>query len=254
MSLSVIIASCNREERAFATVQSLLDTGFKKVIIVDDGSHMPYRCRTSQERLTLLRLQLNRGPSSARNHGAGSTESEWMIFLDDDDSLEADFLDWVQTSADSTLEDFDLVHFGYSLLNQDKHSPSEVTISTSENPTVLSGSWMIRREFFQRLGGYEERLRYSENSDLIERACQAGARTLHAGFPSLLYTVGRPKRREEMAGRRAQACLFYLKYRPQCERVKMLKIGLVNSWWDRNPWLAMKIASSFAIKSHKSKK
>lgn len=248
MSLAVIIASCNRENRAYKTAQSLLDSGFSEVVLVDDGSSTPYQSRIHHEGFTLLRLPDNSGPSAARNHGVRHTRADWIIFLDDDDSLEPDFHQWLHAHETSALKNFDLIHFGYQQVNQESRTVSEVAISDCQNPTVLSGSWMMRREFFLNLGGYEEGLRYSENSDLIERATLAGARTFHAGLISLTYTVGRPRRREEMAARRAQACLFYLKSRPQSDRLKMLKIGLINSWWDKKPLLAASLMLAFLNK------
>lgn len=245
MSLAVIIASCNREDRAFSTAQSILDSGLAEVVLVDDGSSTPYQPRIRHERLSLLRLPMNSGPSVARNLGVLHTQAEWIIFLDDDDSLEPDFFHWFHDHKISSLKNFDLIHFGYHKSNQENRTVSEFTISRIENPSVLSGSWMIRRECFLNLGGYEEKLRYSENSDLIERAALAGTKTCHAGLISLTYTVGRPKRREEMAARRAQACLFYLKFRPQSDRLKMLKIGLMNSLWDKKPLLAASLIFAF---------
>ena len=246
MNLSIIIASCNREKRAFVTAQSLLDAGIQEVIIIDDGSRLPYH-DNNQAGLSVFRLPTNRGPSAARNHGARNSHAEWLIFLDDDDRLEPGWIDWILVHASTELKELDLVHFGHKTVNQDSQTISNITLSTNENPGVLSGSWMMRREFFMRLDGYEERLRYSENSDLIERATLAGARTLHAGFPSLLYTVGRPRRREEMAARRAEACVFYLKNRPYCNRKQTLKIGLMNSWWDRNPLLGFRLVAAFLM-------
>ena len=245
MNLAIIMASCNREERALTTAQSLLDAGMGEVIIIDDGSLVPYRNLNSQAGLTISRLPVNSGPSAARNHGARNSHAEWLIFLDDDDRLESELIDWTPAHAGIDLNDLDLVHFGHRTVKQDSKASSAVTLSSHEQPTVLAGSWMMRREFFMRLGGYEEKLKYSENSDLVERAALAGARTLHAGFSSLSYTVGRPRRREEMAARRAEACVFYLKNRPHCNRKQTLKIGLMNSWWDRNPLLGFRLLAAF---------
>ncbi len=247
MNLAIIMTSCNREERAFATARSLLDAKMGEVIIIDDGSPVPYQNPDSQPGLTLLRLPANSGPSAARNHGARNSHAEWLIFLDDDDGLESGLIDWIHAHESSSLNDLDLVHFGHKTVDQDSKASSAITLSSHEQPTVLAGSWMMRREFFMRLGGYEEKLKYSENSDLIERAALAGARTLHAGFFSLSYTVGRPRRREEMAARRAEACVFCLKNRLHCNRKQTLKIGLMNSWWDRNPLLALRLVAAFLM-------
>lgn len=244
MNLAVIIASCNREERAFSTARSLLQMGIE-VIVVDDGSTMPYPGSDIQTGLRLLRLPVNSGPSAARNHGARSTQAEWLIFLDDDDKLDPSLTEWIGKQDERRLKELDLVHFGHRTEEPNSSSIS-VTLSSHEKPSVLAGSWMMRREFFMRIGGYEERLRYSENSDLVERAALAGARTLHAGFPSLSYTIGRPRRREEMAARRAEACIFYLNNRP-CNRRQTLKIGLMNSWWDRNPLLGLRLVAAFLM-------
>lgn len=248
MSLAVIIASYNREDRAFSTAQSLLDSGMSEVVVIDDGSDTPYQSIKCHERMTLLRLPVNSGPSAARNLGVSHSQAEWVMFLDDDDSLEPGFQQWLQAHGTSDLKNLDLIHFGYQQVAQESRSVSEFSISSNQKPSVLSGSWMMRREFFQQLGGYEEKLRYSENTDLIERSVFAGARTLHAGLISLSYTVGRPRRRQEMAARRAQACLFFLKSRPQCDRIKMLKIGLMNSFWDKNIFLAASLIAAFTIK------
>lgn len=251
MSLAVIIASCNRENRAFETAQSLLDTGLAEVILVDDGSSTPYQSRVRHERLSLLRLHVNSGPSAARNHGVRNTQAEWVIFLDDDDSLESGLTDWVQKNTQNTLKDYDLVHFGHRLVNQENPTINDVTISTNVKPCVLSGSWMMRRQFFLDIGGYEERLRYSENTDLIDRTMLAGARTLHAGFTTLSYTIGRPKRRKEMAARRAEGCLFYIKHRPLSDKKSLLRIGILNAWWDRNIFLIIKILLAYILSINK---
>lgn len=252
MSVAVIIASCNREEKALATAQSLLDTGMNEVIVIDDGSVPPYQQLGNQAGLSLFRLPVNSGPSCARNLGAVTTQAEWLLFLDDDDRLAPELHHWISENEDTSLKGLDLIHFGYQTFDQDSKQVSLVTLSTNESPSVLTGSWMMRRDFFIRLGGYEEKLRYSENTDLIERAKLAGARSQHAGFTSLSYFIGRTKRREEMAGRRACACLFYLQNRPQCERLKMLKIGLMNSWWNRNILTATSLVIAYLKKPRTS--
>lgn len=245
MSVAVIIASCNREQQAFATAQSLLDAGMNEVIVIDDGSTTPYQICETQEGISLFRLAVNSGPSVARNLGANRTEAEWLIFLDDDDSLDPKLYQWIRNNTHNTLKFFDLVHFGYKTIEQASKIKSADILSENDTPSVLSGSWMMRRNFFININGYEENLKYSENSDLIDRAITNKARTLHAGFSTLLYSVGRPQRREEMAERRAQACLFYLKHRPHCDRKKMLKIGLMNSWWCKNTLLSLHLIIAF---------
>ncbi len=247
MSLTFIIASCNREEQAFSTAQSLLDTGICNVVLVDDGSKTPYQYQKFHKNLTLLRLPVNSGPSAARNHGAHNTQTDWLIFLDDDDCLDSNLFKWIKRNKSNSLINLDVVYFGYREINIENKSNPNVIISSSKKPSVLSGSWMMRRSFFSELGGYEERLRYSENTDLIERATRAGARTLHTGIISLAYTVGRPKRREEMAKHRAEACLFYLKNRSNHDRKKTLKIGLINSWWNKNFSFAIRLVAAFLL-------
>jgi glycosyltransferase involved in cell wall biosynthesis len=253
LSIAVIIASFNREQLAYGTARSLLRSRINNVIIVDDGSKCPYQDQVAHPGITVVRLPVNGGPSSARNIGAKSTDAEWLIFLDDDDSLDTKAIEWIKAQETVILKDFDLVHFGFKKIDQNTKTLSVVTLSSEKNPTTLSGSWMIRRDFFLNIEGYEERLRYSENTELIERATERGARVLHAGFSSLCYTVGRPQRREEVAPRRTEAAIFYLRFRPHCDRIKMLKIGLVNSWWSKNFVSATRVMLAYTIPGVRNK-
>jgi glycosyltransferase involved in cell wall biosynthesis len=243
MLLSVVIASCNRQNKATDTIKTLIKSGFDEVVIVDDGSIPAYKINIPG--CTVISLTHNNGPSAARNIGARQSKTEWLIFLDDDDSLAPNLMERVKLYHDGFTDDYDIIHFGYRKIDLETKGILSESLSTIEDPSILTGSWMMRREFFLGLGGYEEELKYSENTDLIERALVNGARTLHAGFISLDYTVGRPKRREEMADRRALACLFFIKNRPLCDRNKMLKIGLINSWWSKRPSLAIKLLISY---------
>lgn len=243
MCLTIVIASCNRQNKASETAKYLIDSGFQEVIIVDDGSKPAYQINI--EGCTLLSLNYNNGPSAARNTGARHSKSEWLLFLDDDDILSPNLISWLKLNHAVSMDKYDLIHFGYRKIDLETKSILSECLSTIENPSILTGSWMMRREFFFRLGGYEEELKYSENTDLIDRSIISGARTLHAGFFSLDYTVGRPKRRKEMADRRALACLFFIQNRPSCDRNRMLKIGLKNSWWSKRPFLAIKLLISY---------
>ncbi len=90
VSLAVVIPSYNSAEFLPAVIASVLGQiqPPDEILLIDDGS----TDATSEiaakfsDRIRFVR-QENGGVSSARNHGARLTKSEWLLFLDSDDLL-----------------------------------------------------------------------------------------------------------------------------------------------------------------------
>src|SRR5262249_31580706 len=81
-----------------------------EIIIVDDGSRLPYAARVGQEDPTIrvIRLGKNLGPAAARNAGLRVASGEIICFLDDDDEYHPEYLSVVneallEASADVGL-------------------------------------------------------------------------------------------------------------------------------------------------------
>lgn len=107
-AFSIIIPTHNRKDVVLRAVESVFACNHKavEVIVVDDASTdnswsaLSDRCR-NDDRVTLLRLETNGGPSVARNHGLARARGEFVLFLDSDDMLTTSAFDLAQGAFDA---------------------------------------------------------------------------------------------------------------------------------------------------------
>jgi glycosyltransferase involved in cell wall biosynthesis len=172
--------------RAIASV--LAQTiGESEIIVVDDGSTDGSVEKIDKSYLPSIRLvrQANAGPGRARNAGASLATGEFLAFLDCDDEWRAGFLeaaaDVLDRHADcaayvSAYSAGSLQAVQEDILLRLVARSGPMTIDGFRKPAAIksyvdcfhSSSTVVRRETFERYGGYYERDRclYGEDSYL----------------------------------------------------------------------------------------
>ena len=163
------------------------DAGRLEVIVVDDGggTSLDAVLAPVRERLPVrLLAQANGGPAAARNLGAAHAEGELLLFTDDDCAPQQGWLralvatcaaDPGAGAGGRTLAAIPgdraaataqrIIDAGYAHLN----TPEAARFLTSNNLALpVTG--------FREVGGFDERLRTSEDRDLCDRWVQAGLR------------------------------------------------------------------------------
>jgi glycosyltransferase involved in cell wall biosynthesis len=165
-----------------------------ELIVVDDGSVdgsaalvSAFAAAHPELQLRMLLHKENGGQSSARNHGARHAGGEWLAFLDQDDQWQpfrletvlpalTSAVDLVYTDAD-TIDDTGAIVLAH--IHHDHHlcgvhprrSLDEVIV---RDAYVMPGVMTIRKEFYERIGGFDETLSGYEDDDLFTRAFVAG--------------------------------------------------------------------------------
>lgn len=85
--VSVIIPTKDREQAVIRALDSVLQQTYKnlEVIVVDDGSIVPFRLQTDDPRVRVLRNNASKGNAGARNAGMRAAKGAYFCLLDDDD-------------------------------------------------------------------------------------------------------------------------------------------------------------------------
>lgn len=187
--ISVIIPTHNRAEILPQAIDSVINqfTTDWELIIVDDGSEDNTK-EVVEGYLADIRLhyiyQENKGVSAARNAGVRIAKGEYIIFLDSDDYVRPQWLKEF-TSVIMKGDSIDCVVCGFVTI-QNQVMEERLPSLLGYNPT-LSGTFLIKTNLFQRLGGYDTNLVYGENTELFFRIKEASIKIRYLRKADLYY-------------------------------------------------------------------
>lgn len=166
---SVIIPAFNSEKTIAATLESVKNQIHKnfEVIIINDGSTDKTAdiCRNFIEKHALPHWQIinqsNRGVSFARDHGISLSKSDFLFFLDSDDT-------WEQQKISKTLhfmQEHDLDICGENLRSSRLKIKIKKIEILSKNPFVTS-SVCLKKNIYIKNQGFKLDQKYSEDYNL----------------------------------------------------------------------------------------
>lgn len=190
--ISVVVPLYNKEMSIVSTIESVLAQTYKdwELIIVDDGSTDnslnvvkefvgQIDNRWLDDRLTIIHKE-NGGVCSARNRGIQEAKGEYVALLDGDDLWDKEYLaEQVMMIAD--FPDAAMWGINYAEVNNGKLVRSLPTALPDgyrgyvENYFEMPGrisdlycssSVLVRKDVFDKVGLFDERIRYAEDEDM----------------------------------------------------------------------------------------
>jgi len=184
--VSVVIPVFNGERFLREAVESVLAQKYSplEIIMVDDGSTDGTAdvARSLPETVRYLH-QTNQGPAAARNRGIERAQGSLIAFADADDLWPEDklALQLPYLMRDPAAE-IVMGRIQQVLL-------SETGAENFAEPafSVNLGSAIIRKSVFERVGLFDETMRYSEDVDWFMRAREGGAAIVTIDAVTLLY-------------------------------------------------------------------
>ena len=195
--VSVVIPVFNGEGFLGEAVQSVreavlvLDQKYSEVeiIIVDDGSTDGTEtvARSLSETVRYLH-QTNKGPAAARNRGIEHAQGSLIAFADADDL-------WPQAKLELQLPylienpAIEIVMGRIQQVRLSKTVDGQTQAEEFAEPafSVNLGSAVIRKSVFERVGLFDETMRYSEDVDWFMRAREGGVAITTIDAVTLFY-------------------------------------------------------------------
>jgi glycosyltransferase involved in cell wall biosynthesis len=195
--LSVIIPVFNGERFLGQAVQSVreavrvLDQKHSdvEIIIVDDGSTDGTATVVSSFHETVRYLhQANQGPAAARNRGIEHARGGLIAFADADDLWPAGKLK-LQLPFLLNNPAIEIVMGRIQQVFLSRTSDGQTRAEEVAEPafSVNLGSAVIRKSVFERVGLFDETMRYSEDVDWFMRAREGGAEIVTIDAVTLFY-------------------------------------------------------------------
>jgi glycosyltransferase involved in cell wall biosynthesis len=183
---SIIIPCFQQAKYLEQCIGSLIEQSYTdfEILLVDDGSpdntkEVAQSISKKESRLQYL-YKPNGGLSSARNFGISFAKSEYLVFLDSDDTLKPQFLQHIYNKLSSGS---DIAITGYSYFNDSRSIHRSVSISSDLKFESIIGSNIcppvsigIHKSFLEKTGLFDETLNSAEDWDLWVRFFKAGAK------------------------------------------------------------------------------
>lgn len=183
--ISIIIPVYNRAHLVPGAIQSVLNqTEINwELIIVDDCSDDDINEVISEykdERIKFFKLPFNKGNAGARNEGVRNAKGEYIFFLDSDDIMLPNALNCF-TEQYSKTPNIDFAFGGYQTKNQTTGVTNEIFWKPSKKIPFIKElkigtgcGLFVRRNIFDNVGLFDERLRVAVDTDWLIRLDKKG--------------------------------------------------------------------------------
>ena len=183
-SVAVVVTTYNHSRFLADALSSVLaqTRTADAVIVVDDGSSDDPDAVVRAFRDVRLIRQENRGLAAARNAGLGASNSDYVIFLDADDRLDARAIA-CGLACFARAPECGFVYGGHRYIDRDgavigeRYEPpgdDPYTRLLQRNFIAMHGTVMYRRERLLEAGGFDPTLRRCEDYDVYLRMTARG--------------------------------------------------------------------------------
>ena len=203
--LSIVITNYNRFPLVNQAIYSALKFVSKingNVIVVDDastdGSYQKiaakFKLEIESKKLIVLRNKFNIGVTGSKNKGYLKAKAKWVGFLDSDDLVTTNWLEDFYTIINTNFN-IDIVFCdGIKKYN----NAEDVTIKSNypynskvkdDGGLYLAGLFAIKKVWFERIGGFDEQLKFGEFTDLGFRIKEYKVITAFTQKIGMLYRI-----------------------------------------------------------------
>jgi glycosyltransferase involved in cell wall biosynthesis len=190
--LSVVVATYQGAQRINFTLNSLAQQTFTdfETIVVIDGSTDETEKIVEQNKKSLHHLrvvvQKNKGRAGARNAGASKASANAIVFFDDDIEIPpttlALYFDVFKNGKDLIVGGLypiqkdrnDFFYYADYLSKKWTSGVEELHSGKMSKPYITAGNFLIGKELFVKMGGFNEGLRDAEDFDLAVRLFELG--------------------------------------------------------------------------------
>ena len=187
-SLSVLIPTYKRPDfLALALDTVAAQTRQADEVIVVDNDETMSAIKTvetyhdSIRNLKYVPESAQAGAAYAMNVAARAATGDWLVFLDDDDYWDPEYLAAVERAVDSGISDCIVTWTAYDydgVIRGGKKMPRSMTIEQifrSGNPGFVGTNIAFEKSLYERLEGQDETMPSSPDIDLLVRLVESGA-------------------------------------------------------------------------------
>ena len=190
---SVIITTFNDAEYLKRSIPSVINQTSKpkEIIIIDDGSfdnqakEIVDSFHNHTDISIIHKKKKNGGPSSARNVGIKLAKGEFILFLDADDELLENSLEWREEILESLDQNYASIYCSKIKLIDNKRKIKEKIFETDGKLNVclvgrnngIPGQithHLFRRDIVNEVKGYNESLKFNEDFEFLLRIAKKG--------------------------------------------------------------------------------
>jgi GT2 family glycosyltransferase len=197
--VTVIVPVYNRQQTIRRAVDSILSQSHppEEIIVVNDASTDETQeiLKSYGDKLTCLSLPENSGPSKARNEGVKHAQTEWIAFLDSDDSWEKDKLKnqiayLLRYPFYQILQPEEMWIRNGKRVNPCKHHKKPegwIWERSLERCLVSPSGVLVKRSLLERYGLFDEDLPVCEDYDLWLKISRHHPVGLESSFSVIKY-------------------------------------------------------------------
>jgi len=180
--ISVIIPTADREQLLCRAVDSVLKQSVSpsKIIVVDNGVN-EVNIQFDDPRVVIVRTAPRIGPGKSRNIGVRNSDTHYVAFLDDDDWWDSGYIENTIKKFENTNADVvvgQLKRYGTDgCLRDYKLFPGSPDLQRKVfflNPGFGGQNIAMKKEVFNDIGGFDERMPASVDRDLAARLIVSG--------------------------------------------------------------------------------
>lgn len=126
-TIAVLIPTKNRSSLLLKSISSVLEQTIlpEELIVVNDGStdDTSLILKNLKEKYNLIKIierKYSGGVNTARNEGIKSSNSEWVMFLDDDDTLIKTAIENAKNKIETLDKEFAIIFFNTKIINDEQ--------------------------------------------------------------------------------------------------------------------------------------